>query len=71
MSCENLNNNYPIGMKLSRYLRLYDGTNSVDFKADRSIPLVAHSRKWDTTKILTDRNETFRISSLIQEQERY
>ena len=37
MSCENLSNYYPIGIKLSGYLLLYEDTKPIDFGAHWSI----------------------------------
>jgi len=45
MACENLNNYYPIVMKLSGYLLLYEDTSAMDFGPDRSIPLAGHAPK--------------------------
>ena len=45
MACENLSNYYPIVMKFSWYLLLYEDTSAIDFGPDRSIPLVGHAPK--------------------------
>jgi len=43
MACENLSKNYPIGMKFSGYLPLYeDAASAIDFGPDRSICLAGH-----------------------------
>ena len=45
MACENLSNYYPIVMKFSGYLLLYEDTSAIDFGPNRSIPLAAHAPK--------------------------
>jgi len=45
MVCENLSNYYPIIMKFSGYLLLYEDTSAIDFGSDRSIPLAGDAHK--------------------------
>ena len=45
MACENLSECYPIVMKFSGYLLLYEDTSAIDFRPDRSIPLAEHAHK--------------------------
>jgi len=45
MACENLSNYYPVIMKFSGYLLLYENTSAIDFGPNRSIPLAGHARK--------------------------
>jgi len=43
MACENWSNYYPIVMKFSGYLLLYEDTSAIDFGPNRSIPLAGHA----------------------------
>ena len=43
MACENLSNYYPIVMKFSGYLLLYEDTSAVDFGPDLLIPFAGHA----------------------------
>ena len=43
MACENLSNYYPIIMKFSGYLLLYEDTSAIDFGPNRSIPIFSFS----------------------------
>ena len=45
MACENLYSHYPIVMKFSGYLLLYEDTSAIDFGPDRLIPLAGHAPK--------------------------
>jgi len=45
MACENLSNYYPIVMKFSGYLLLWEDTSAIDFGSDRCIPLAGHALK--------------------------
>ena len=45
MACENLSNYYPIIMKFSEYLLLYEDTSAIDFGPNRVIPLGGHAPK--------------------------
>ena len=45
MACENLSNYYPIVMKFSGYLLLYEDTRAIDFGPNRVIPLAGHAPK--------------------------
>ena len=45
IACENLSNYYPIVMKFSGYLFLYEDTNAIDFGPNRYIPLAGHALK--------------------------
>ena len=45
MASENLSNNYPIIMKFSGYLLLYEDTSAIDFRPNRVILLAGHAPK--------------------------
>jgi len=45
MACENLSKYYPIIMKFSGYLLLYEDTSAIDFGPNRVIPLAGHAPK--------------------------
>jgi len=45
MACENFSNYYPIIMKFSGYLLLYENTSAIDFGLNRVIPLAGHAPK--------------------------
>ena len=45
MAYENLSNYYPIVIKFSGYLLLYEDTVAIDFGLDRLIPLAGHAPK--------------------------
>jgi len=45
MACENLSNYYPIVMKFSGYLLLWEDTSAIAFGPDRLIPLAGHAPK--------------------------
>ena len=45
MACENLSNYYPIVLKFSGYLLLYEDTNAIGFGPNRLIPLAGHAPK--------------------------
>jgi len=45
MACNNLSNYYPIVMKFSGYLLLYEYTSGIDFGPDRCSPSAGHAPK--------------------------
>jgi len=45
VACENLSNYYPIVMKFSGYLLLYEYTSVIDFGPNRPTPLAGHAPK--------------------------
>jgi len=45
MACENLSNYYPIVMKFSGHILLYEDTSAIDLGPDRFTPLAGHALK--------------------------